>query len=155
MGERVGGRELRGTSTLATSCEELTHWKTPWCWEGLGAGGEGDNRGLDGWMASPTQWTWVWTNSGRWWRTGNPGVLQSMGSQRVRHNWATEQQGEGGLPKGHLWTNQEKRVTFSRLPTPEPSAGNGSPVWISFLLTWKETGGRGTWKEPQLQVMRR
>ena len=61
-----------------------------WCWEGLGAGGEGDDRGWDGWMASPTQWTWVWVNSGRWWRTGRPGMLQFMGSQRVRHDWVTE-----------------------------------------------------------------
>ena len=52
------------SSTLATSCEELTHWKGPWCWEGLGAGGDRDNRGWDGWMASLTQWTWVWVNSG-------------------------------------------------------------------------------------------
>jgi len=78
------------SSTLATSWEELTHWKRPWCWEGLGAGGEGDDRGWDGWMASPTQWTWVWVNSGRWWWTGSPGVLQLMGSQRVGHDWATE-----------------------------------------------------------------
>ena len=76
--------------TLATSCEELTHWKRPWCWEGLGAGGEGDDTGWDGWMASPTGWTWVWVNSGSWWWTGRPGVLQSMGSQRVGHDWATE-----------------------------------------------------------------
>ena len=66
---------------LATSCEELTHWKRLWCWEGLGAGGEGDDRGWDGWMASPTQWTWVWVNSGSWWWTGRPGVLRFMGSQ--------------------------------------------------------------------------
>ena len=77
-------------NTLATWCEELTHWKRPWCWEGLTAGGEGDNRGWDGWMASPTQWRWVWVNSRSWWWTGRPGVLQSMGSQRVRHDWATE-----------------------------------------------------------------
>ena len=75
---------------LATSCEELTHWKRPWCWEGLGAGGEGDNRGWDGRMASLTRWTWVWVNSGSWWWTGRPGVLRFMGSQRVRLNWATE-----------------------------------------------------------------
>ena len=56
----------------------------------LKVGGEGDNRGWDGWMASPTQWTWVWVNSGSWWWTGRPGVLQSMGLQKVRHNWATE-----------------------------------------------------------------
>ena len=53
-------------------------------------GGEGDNRGWYCWMASPTQWTWVWMDSGSWWWTGRPGMLQSMGSQRVRHNWATE-----------------------------------------------------------------
>ena len=78
------------SSTLATSCEELTHWKRLWCWEGLGAGGEGDDRGWDSWMASLTWWTWVWVNSGRWWWTGRPGVLWFMGSQRVRHEWATE-----------------------------------------------------------------
>ena len=78
------------SNTLATSCEELIHWKRPWCWEGLGAGGEGDDRGWDGWMASLTQWTWVWVNSGSWWWTGRPGVLWFMGSQRVGHDWATE-----------------------------------------------------------------
>ena len=57
------------SSTLATSCEELTYWKRPWCWEGLGAG-EGDDRRWDGWMSSPTRWTWVWVNSGSWWWTG-------------------------------------------------------------------------------------
>ena len=73
------------TLYLATSCVELTH-----CWEGLGAGGKGDNRGWDGWMASPTRWTWVWVDSGSWWWTGRPGMLQFMGSQRVGHDWATE-----------------------------------------------------------------
>ena len=77
-------------STLATSCEELTHWKRPWYWEGLGVGGEGDDREWDGWMASLTWWTWVWVNSGSWWWAGRPGVLRFMGSQRVRHDWATE-----------------------------------------------------------------
>ena len=78
------------SNTLATWCEELTHMKRPWCWERLKAGGEGNDRGWDGWMASLTQWTWVWVNSGSWWWTGRPGVLQSMGLQRVRHDWATE-----------------------------------------------------------------
>ena len=78
------------SNTLATSCEQLTHWKRFWCWEGLGAGGEGNDWGLDGWMASLTRWTWVWVNSGSWWWTGRPGVLQFMGLRRVRHNWATE-----------------------------------------------------------------
>ena len=78
------------SNTLATWCKELTHWKRSWCWERLKAGGEGDDRGWDGWMASLTQWTWVWVNSGSWWWTGRADVLQSMGSQRVGHNWATE-----------------------------------------------------------------
>ena len=75
---------------LATWCEELTHWKRLWCWEWLGAGREGDDRGWDGWMASPTRWTWVWVNSGSWWWTERPGVQWFMGSQRVGHDWATE-----------------------------------------------------------------
>ena len=78
------------SSTLATSCKELTHWKRLWCWEGLGAGGEGDDRGWDGWMASLTGWTWVLVNSVSWWWTGRPGVLWFMGSQRVGHDWATD-----------------------------------------------------------------
>ena len=80
------------SNTLATWCKELTHWKRPWCWERLKAGGEGDDREQDGWMASPTRWTWVWASSRSWWWTEKPGVLQSMGLQRVRHNWVTEQQ---------------------------------------------------------------
>ena len=72
------------------SHDVLTHLKRPWYWERLNAGGEGDDRRWDSWMASLTQWTWVWVSSGSWWWTGRPGVLQSMGSQRVRHNWATE-----------------------------------------------------------------
>ena len=77
------------SNILATWWEELTHWKRTWCWEGLGAGGEGGDREWDSWMASPTWWTWVWVNSGSWWWTGRPGVLRFMGSQRVRHDWAT------------------------------------------------------------------
>ena len=78
------------SNILATWCEELTQWKKPWCWERLRAGGEGGNRGWDGWMASSTQWTWVWVDSGSWWWTGRPGVLRFMVSQSVRHDWATE-----------------------------------------------------------------
>ena len=79
----------QSSNTLATRYEELTHLKGPWCWERLKAGGEGDDRGWDGWMASLTQWTWVWVNSGSWWWTRRPGVLWSMGLQRVGHDWAT------------------------------------------------------------------
>ena len=78
------------SNTLATSCEELTPWKRPWCWERLKAGGEGNDRGWDGRMASPTQWTWVWASPGSWWWAGKPGVLQSMGLQRVGYGWVTE-----------------------------------------------------------------
>ena len=77
-------------NTLDTSCEVLTHWKRPWSWEGLWAGGEGDDREWDGWMASPTQWMWVWASSGSWWWTGKPGMLQSVGSQWIGLYWASE-----------------------------------------------------------------
>ena len=78
------------SNTWATWCEERTHWKRPWCWERLKAGGEGDNRGWNGWMVSLTWWTWVWAGSWSWWWTGRPGMWQSMGSQRdttERLNW--------------------------------------------------------------------
>ena len=76
------------SNTLATWCKELTHWKRPWCWEKLKAGGDGDDRGWDGWMASLTWWTWVWASSGSWWWTGKPGMLQSMGSDTTEQlNW--------------------------------------------------------------------
>ena len=78
------------SNTLATWCEELSHWNRPWCWERLRAGGEGDNRGWNDWMASLNQWIWVWAISGRWWRTGKPRVLPSTGSWRVGHDWVTE-----------------------------------------------------------------
>ena len=83
--------EAETPNTLVTWCKELTHLKRPWCWEWLRAVGEGDDRVCDGWMASLTQWTWVWVDSGSWWWTGRPGVLWFMGSQRVGHyraiNW--------------------------------------------------------------------
>ena len=100
------------SNTLATWCEELTHWKRPWCWERLKAGREGDDRGWDGWMASPTPWTWVWGSSSSWWWTGKPGMLQSMGSQRVGQDWATE------LTETWIWTYlggnlQNKKFSWS------------------------------------------
>ena len=77
-------------------------WRTdsferPWCWERLTLWGEGDDRGRDGWMVSLTQWTWVWVISGSWWWTARPGVLKSIGLQRVRHTWATELNWIGSL----------------------------------------------------------
>ena len=75
-----------GVSQSRTRLKWLSSSSRLWCWEGLGAGGEGDDR----WMASPTRWTWVWVNSGSWWWTGRPGVLQFMGSQTVGHDWVAE-----------------------------------------------------------------
>ena len=88
---------------LATSCEELTHWERPWCWEGLGAGGEGDDRGWDGWMASPTRWTWVWgAGDGQ----GGLACCDSWGRKESdtteRLNW-TEPNGVLALLKKYPW----------------------------------------------------
>ena len=103
---------------FATWCEEPTHWKRPWCWERLRARGEGDNRRWDGWMSSPTQWTWVWVDSGSWWWIGKPGMLWFMGSQRVGHDWATElnwkeeNNGRSNEPHSEVLTT-DSSVTFS------------------------------------------
>ena len=117
------------SNTLATWCKELTHWKRPWCWERLRAGREGNDRGWDGWMASPTQWTWVWVNSRSWWWTGRTGMLQSMGSQRVWHDWATELN----------WTNEELKIIhqLSKRNNPKPITKGSITVrgGVHFLLS--------------------
>ena len=87
----------------------------------LGAGGEGDDRGWDGWMASPTRWMWVWVNSGSWWWTGRPGVLQFMGLQRVGHNWTTELN----------WTELKDSITVTN--------------WTLLLQFAGDWGGPWTW----------
>ena len=81
--------EAETPNTLATWWEEPTHWKRSWCSERLKAEGEGDDIGRDGWMALLTQPIWVWASSGKWWMTGKPGMLQSMGSQGCTRlsNW--------------------------------------------------------------------
>ena len=83
----------------------------PWFWERLKAGEEGDNRGWDGWMASPIPWTWVWTSSGRWWRTGKPGMLQSMGLQRARHDWVNNNKN-----RCHSWEGGTSTFLLQKLP---------------------------------------
>ena len=118
----------------------LTHWKRAWCWEGLGAG-EGDDRGWDGWMASPTWWTWVWVSSRSWWWTGRPGVLRFMGSQRVGHDWATK--------LNWRWTKLVAQRVKS-LPAMQethvlslgsfPGEGNGYPLQYSYLEIPMDTG---------------
>ena len=88
--------EAWNSNTLATWYEELTHLRRPWCWERLRAGGQGDDRGWDGWTASPTQWTWVWVDSGSWWWIGRLGMLQFMSQTRLSdwteliHIWRPE-----------------------------------------------------------------
>ena len=95
------------SNTLATWWEEWTLWKRPWCWERFKAAGEGDNKGWDGWMASLTWWTWVWASSRSWWWAGRPGLLQSMGSQRIGHDWATDLKWTN-LKQKSLYFNQKK-----------------------------------------------
>ena len=91
-------------NVIATSLVLHIYWLwVAWCWEKLKAEGEVNDRGRDGWLASLTQETWVWANSRRWWRTEKPGMLQSTGSQRVGHNWATEQQQVVSGSGGKLW----------------------------------------------------
>ena len=99
-----------GSNTLAPWCEELTLWKRPWCWERLKAGGEGDHRGWDGWMVSLTQWTWLWVDSGNWWWTGRPSRLQSMGLQRVGHDWMTELSWTELWPHWHFYCSSNTKT---------------------------------------------
>ena len=124
------------SSTLATWFEELIHWKRPWCWEGLGAGGERDGRGWDGWIASLTRWTWVWVNSGSWWWTGRPGMLQFMGSQRVGHDWATELNWKilgvyflAPLPSPHPWVS----VSSVEIASSHMELANDLPLYSHIL----------------------
>ena len=86
----IGGSDVEAKTPIFWPPHVQSCLKRPWCWKRLRAEGEGDGRGWDGWMASLTQWTWVWIDSGSWWWTGRPGMLQFMGSERVRHNWTIE-----------------------------------------------------------------
>ena len=98
--------------------EEPTHGKRAWCWERLKAGGEGEDRGWDGWMASPTRWTWIWVSSGSWWWTGRPGVPQSMGSVTSSWTWLsdwTELNFQASLSVG-----VSRQEYWSRFPFPSP-----------------------------------
>ena len=116
--------------------QEPTHWKRPCCWERLRAGGEGGDGGWDGWMASPTQWTWIWANSGRSERTGQPGVLQSMGlqSQTQLSDWTTT-----CMIMGKACLNQrEGRV--SRLPARGTMGRMGRGTERIYLNCPKDAG---------------
>ena len=109
-------------------------------WEKLRAGGEGDDRGWDGWMASPTQWTWVWVNSGSWWWTGRPAVLRFMGLQRVGHDWQTEQNWKAEWASGFSGGSDGKESVCSvgdmgSIPGSgrSPGEGNGNLLQYSYL----------------------
>ena len=143
------------SNTWATLCEELTHWKTLML-ERLKAGGEGDDRGWDGWMASLTQWldgitdsmvgwTWVWASSGRQWRTGKPGVLPSTESQRVRHDLGTEQQNneQGGQCEGHSAREHTSHFRIDLL--------GGNPVPKRGELWMQQTSATG-WLRPGVSL---
>ena len=110
-------------NTLATWCEELTHWKRPWCGESWRKGGEGDNRRWDSWMASPTRWTWVWVNSRSWWWTGRPGMLQSMGLQRVGHYWETE------------LTDDKNKVVIYYINSVSQEFQSGLALWFWLIIS--------------------
>ena len=111
---------------LATSCEELTHWKRLWCWMGLGARGEGDNRGRDGWMASQTRWMWVWVDSGNWWWTGRPGVHGVAKSRTRLSDWT-----ELNWTALNSFVKILLRIFASRLIS-------DILLWFSFFVSFKE-----------------
>ena len=124
------------SNTLATWCEEPTHWKRLGCWERLKVGGKGDDRGWDGWMASLTQQTWVWLSSGSWWWTGRPDVMQSVRSQRVRHDWSNLAAAACPLS---WWCH----LTISSSVVPFSSHLQSFPASGSFPMSWFfNTGGQ-------------
>ena len=115
---------------FGTSWKEMTHWKRLWCWEGLVAGGEEDDGGWDGWMASRSLWTWVWVNSGRWWWTGRPGMLRFMALQRVGQDWALN-----WTELLHKSSQQSSLISGPKLNSSPPEAKNPSIfVWFSNNL---------------------
>ena len=105
---------------FGTWCEELNHWERPWCWERLKAGGEGDDRGWDSWIASPTRWTWVWASSGSWWWTGKPGVLQLDTTEQL--NWLEVKK----EPRSSVGIWEVCLYLPANLPPPPPSPENPS-----------------------------
>ena len=134
-------------------CEELTHWKRPWLWERLKAGGEGDDREWDSWMASPTWRTWVWASCGSWWWTAKPGMLQSMGSQRVGYNWTelnyrtflVAQTVKNPLAIQETWV-QSLGISGSGR---SPREGNGYPLQYSTLEKSMDRGQEQRTSKPQ------
>ena len=127
------------SSTLATSCEELTHWKRLWCWEGLGAGEEGDDRGWDGWMASLTRRTWGWVNFRSWWWAGRHSMLRFMGLQRVGHDWATGRSWRPGVTASALPRMGCPVLSCSSPVLPIPEHSSDLKVFLTQVCTFLRT----------------
>ena len=125
------------SKSLATWCKESIHWKRPWCWQTLEEEGEGGDKGWDGWMASLIQWTWTSADSGRWWGTGRPGVLQSMGLHRVGQDLATKQYSCHCLPdqdiKHFHYPSRFLYLHTVKTHMPPPKASN---ILISVNANW-------------------
>ena len=114
--------------------------KRPSCWEGLKTDRERDNRGWDGWVASPTQWTWVWERSGSWWWTERPVMLQFMGLQRVGYDWATELNWSSDR---NYWGKNTEMGCHALLQGIFPSQGsNPGLLHCSQILNWFEPPGK-------------
>ena len=136
------------SNTLAISCEELTQWKRLWCWEGLGAGGEGDDRGWDGWMASLTRWMWVWVNSRSWWWTGSLACCNAWGHKELDMtewlNW-TELKRQRKMHQGSSWAgegllNMSSRCGAIKGRSPFRKAQLNTPPYnVTLLGTWVPT----------------
>ena len=126
---------------MAIWCEELTHLKRPWCWERLKAG-EGDDTGWDGWIASPSQWTWVWVNSRSWWWTGRPGVLWFMGLQRVRNDWVTELNWKRrNISSAHQQIGRDQTSEIKVLQGSSPSRDSSIEFCLFQLLGFQVSPG--------------
>ena len=147
--------KLKLSNTLVTWWEELTHWKRPWCWERLRAGGEGDDRGWDGWMASLIWWTWVWASSGSWWWTGRPGVHGVAKSRTWLSNWTGLNYVNTALPiHPTLLTPSRYPRETSKLPHIRVGEGDG----LSFFQGWRIIGDCHyhafiKWKFPRRSLM--
>ena len=130
------------SNTLATWCKEPTSWKRPWCWERLRARGEEGDRGWDSWMASLTQQTWIWINSEWWWRTGKPGVLQSMELQRVGHDLEIEKKQQTFNIE---WINNKVLLYGTKNCIQYPMRNHNGKKYKNQIYNWIPLLYRGKW----------
>ena len=133
----IGRTDVEAETPIFVHLMQRTDSFETQCWKWLKAGGEGDDRRWDGWMASPTRWTWVWASSRNWWWTGRPGVLQSMRSQRVRHDQATEL---NPWEKGNDWSELYDHHDFLPFQTQDQRRGK---AWLSH---WVEETEISIWE---------